>query len=76
MDVGNTGLAWLFFSYGYVLFKASELISEGSDLLLLVPSLAGLGMLLFLIHCYDVVLMIHSERILMMHVCLFVCLLA
>mmetsp|Transcript_14230 Transcript_14230/g.21900 ORF Transcript_14230/g.21900 Transcript_14230/m.21900 type:complete len:553 (+) Transcript_14230:110-1768(+) len=41
-DVGNTGLAWLFFSYGYVLFKASELISEGSDLLLLVPSLAGL----------------------------------
>lgn len=41
-EVGNTGLAWLFFSYGYVLFKSSELISEGSDLLLLVPSLAGL----------------------------------
>ena len=41
--MGNTGLLWLLLSYGYVLFKASDLISEGSDLLLLVPSLAGLG---------------------------------
>jgi len=41
-DVGATGLLWLFLSYGYLLFKASGLISEGSELLLLVPSLAGL----------------------------------
>mmetsp|Transcript_6463 Transcript_6463/g.9536 ORF Transcript_6463/g.9536 Transcript_6463/m.9536 type:complete len:547 (-) Transcript_6463:324-1964(-) len=41
-EVGLTGLAWLFFSYGYLLFYASGLISEGSDLLLLVPSMAGL----------------------------------
>lgn len=41
-DVGNTGLLWLFGSYGYVLFRASGLISEGSELLLLIPSLAGL----------------------------------
>jgi len=41
-DVGNTGLIWLFATYGYVLFRASNLISEGSELLLLVPSLAGL----------------------------------
>jgi len=41
-EVGLTGLIWLFFSYGYVLFRASNLISEGSELLLLVPSLAGL----------------------------------
>jgi Ca2+/Na+ antiporter len=40
-EVGLTGLLWLLLSYGYVLFKASNLISEGSDLLLLVPSLAG-----------------------------------
>jgi Ca2+/Na+ antiporter len=33
---------WLFVSYGYVLYKASDLISEGSELLLLVPSMAGL----------------------------------
>ena len=37
-----TGLLWLFLSYGYVLYKASDLISEGSELLLLVPSMAGL----------------------------------
>jgi Ca2+/Na+ antiporter len=42
VDVGVSGLAWLLFSYGYILFYASNLISEGSDLLLLVPSLAGL----------------------------------
>ena len=41
-DVGVTGLAWLLFSYGYMLWYASNLISEGSELLLLVPSLAGL----------------------------------
>mmetsp|Transcript_7885 Transcript_7885/g.14858 ORF Transcript_7885/g.14858 Transcript_7885/m.14858 type:complete len:562 (-) Transcript_7885:115-1800(-) len=40
--VGNTGLLWLFLSYGYILYRASGLISEGSELLLLVPSLAGL----------------------------------
>jgi len=41
-EVGLTGLLWLFLSYGYVLYKASDLISEGSELLLLVPSMAGL----------------------------------
>ena len=29
-------------SYGYVLYFASNLIGEGSELLLLVPSMAGL----------------------------------
>ena len=37
-----TGLIWLFLTYGYVIMYASNLISEGSDLLLLVPSMAGL----------------------------------
>lgn len=41
-DLGTSGLVWLLISYGYVLYYASNLISEGSDLLLLVPSLAGL----------------------------------
>jgi hypothetical protein len=41
-DVGITGLIWLFLSYGYVLYFASNLIGEGSELLLLVPSMAGL----------------------------------
>mmetsp|Transcript_23350 Transcript_23350/g.32619 ORF Transcript_23350/g.32619 Transcript_23350/m.32619 type:complete len:572 (+) Transcript_23350:144-1859(+) len=41
-EVGNTGLFWLFLSYGYVLYFASNMISEGSDLLLLIPSMAGL----------------------------------
>ena len=40
--MGLTGLAWLFVSYGYVLYYASNLIGEGSELLLLVPSMAGL----------------------------------
>ena len=40
--MGATGLIWLFVSYGYVLYYASNLISEGSDLLMLVPSMAGL----------------------------------
>eukprot|EP00542_Grammatophora_oceanica_P016779 CAMPEP_0194033942 /NCGR_PEP_ID=MMETSP0009_2-20130614/6408_1 /TAXON_ID=210454 /ORGANISM="Grammatophora oceanica, Strain CCMP 410" /LENGTH=576 /DNA_ID=CAMNT_0038674673 /DNA_START=104 /DNA_END=1834 /DNA_ORIENTATION=+ len=41
-EVGTSGLIWLFLSYGYVLYFASNLISEGSDLLLLIPSMAGL----------------------------------
>jgi len=41
-EIGATGLTWLFLTYGFVLYQASNLISEGSDLLLLVPSLAGL----------------------------------
>jgi len=41
-SVGASGLVWLLVSYGYVLYAASNLISEGSDLLMLVPSLAGL----------------------------------
>lgn len=41
-EVGSSGLLWLFFSYGYVLYQASGLIAEGSDLLLLIPSYAGL----------------------------------
>ena len=40
--VGVTGLLWLFFSYGYALFYAANMIGEGSELLLLVPSMAGL----------------------------------
>lgn len=41
-EVGLTGLLWLFVSYGYVLYYASNMIGEGSELLLLVPSMAGL----------------------------------
>lgn len=41
-EVGITGLLWLFLSYGFALFQGANLISEGSDLLLLVPSMAGL----------------------------------
>jgi len=41
-DVGTTGLLWLFISYGYALYYAADLIGEGSELLLLVPSMAGL----------------------------------
>jgi len=41
-DVGVTGLFWLFISYGYALFYAANLIGEGSELLLLVPSMEGL----------------------------------
>jgi len=41
-EVGVTGLLWLFLSYGYVLYYASNMIGEGSELLLLVPSMAGL----------------------------------
>ena len=40
--MGLSGLVWLFFSYGYALYYASNLIGEGSELLLLVPSMAGL----------------------------------
>jgi len=41
-EVGWTGLIWLFISYGGILYYSSGLISEGSDLLMLVPSMAGL----------------------------------
>lgn len=41
-SVGLTGLVWLFLSYGYALYYAANLIGEGSELLLLVPSMAGL----------------------------------
>lgn len=41
-EVGPTGLAWLLITYAFVLYEASNLISGGSDLLLLVPSMAGL----------------------------------
>jgi Ca2+/Na+ antiporter len=41
-EVGVTGLIWLFLTYGFVLFQASGMISDGSELLLLVPELAGL----------------------------------
>lgn len=41
-EVGLTGLLWLFVSYGYILYFASNMIGEGSELLLLVPSMAGL----------------------------------
>ena len=41
-SVGVTGLLWLFLSYGYALYFAANLIGEGSELLLLVPSMAGL----------------------------------
>lgn len=41
-EVGNSGLFWLFLSYGYILYYSSNLISDGSELLLLIPSLAGL----------------------------------
>jgi len=40
MELGQ--LLWTAFTYGYVLFQASNLISEGSELLLLIPSVAGL----------------------------------
>ena len=30
-DIGDSGLLWLFLSYGYVLYFASNLISEGSQ---------------------------------------------
>lgn len=41
-ELTTSGLAWLFVTYGYALFFASSLISEGSDLLLLVPRYAGI----------------------------------
>jgi len=40
--VGTSGLLWLLGSYGYVLYTASHFIQSGSDLLLLVPAMAGL----------------------------------
>ena len=41
-DLETTGLIWLFVTFGYTLFQGSNLISEGSDLLLLVPAYAGI----------------------------------
>jgi len=41
-EVGATGLLWLGLTYGYLLSIAANFIGEGSDLLLLIPSLAGL----------------------------------
>jgi len=41
-EVGLTGLLWLLVTYGYVLYFSSGLIGDGSELLLLVPSLKGL----------------------------------
>lgn len=39
---GGFQLFFLLVVYGYILMTASNLISDGSELLLLVPSLAGL----------------------------------
>jgi Ca2+/Na+ antiporter len=39
---GFVQLLFLLVTYGYILFSASNLISDGSELLLLIPSLAGL----------------------------------
>lgn len=39
---GFMQLLFLFFSYGYILMYASNLISDGSELLLLVPAYAGI----------------------------------
>lgn len=38
---GFIQLVYLLTTYGYVLSKASSMISAGSELLLLVPSVAG-----------------------------------
>lgn len=40
--LNNVQVGFLTIMYGYVLFMASNLISDGSELLLLVPSMAGL----------------------------------
>jgi hypothetical protein len=39
---GFIQLLFLLIAYGYILFVASNFISDGSELLLLVPSVAGL----------------------------------
>lgn len=41
-EVGTTGLLWLILSYGYILYMAANLISEGSELLTLIPQVAGI----------------------------------
>merc|ERR1719409_976007 len=41
-EMSMAQLSWAFTSYGYVLFTSSGMISDGSELLLLIPSLAGL----------------------------------
>mmetsp|Transcript_2518 Transcript_2518/g.6348 ORF Transcript_2518/g.6348 Transcript_2518/m.6348 type:complete len:599 (+) Transcript_2518:81-1877(+) len=39
--LGSGQLLWTLITYGYVLFQASNFISDGSELLLFIPSLAG-----------------------------------
>ncbi|CAM9504609.1 unnamed protein product [Ectocarpus sp. 13 AM-2016] len=39
---GFVQVCFLMLVYGYILFSASNMISDGSELLLLVPSLAGI----------------------------------
>lgn len=41
-QLAGTRLFWPTISYGYMLYWASELISDGSELLLLIPSFAGI----------------------------------
>mmetsp|Transcript_67505 Transcript_67505/g.162019 ORF Transcript_67505/g.162019 Transcript_67505/m.162019 type:complete len:592 (+) Transcript_67505:178-1953(+) len=41
-DLGNGQLFWTLVTYGYVLFQASNFISDGSELLLLIPALSGI----------------------------------
>ena len=40
-DLDTIPLLFLFCVYGYILFNASNYISDGSELLLLVPAYAG-----------------------------------
>jgi len=41
-SLGSGQLFWTLLTYGYVLFQASNFISDGSELLLLIPSLSGI----------------------------------
>eukprot|EP01111_Echinosteliopsis_oligospora_P001100 TRINITY_DN1146_c0_g1_i1.p1 TRINITY_DN1146_c0_g1~~TRINITY_DN1146_c0_g1_i1.p1 ORF type:complete len:544 (-),score=160.34 TRINITY_DN1146_c0_g1_i1:89-1720(-) len=41
-DIGIVQVLFLMFVYGYILSQSSALISDGSELLLLIPSLAGI----------------------------------
>merc|ERR1719253_2600002 len=41
-DVTHSQLALLFFGYAYILLNASSMIADGSELLLLIPSIAGM----------------------------------
>jgi len=42
VDVGSSGLLWLIVSYGYILYMAANFISEGSELLTLIPQVSGI----------------------------------